>query len=256
MSLQLLESLSFLKSSRFIFQLLTVPKFISEGMKGTGNGAGSLRIVNDDLSQTTITDASLSSKTVPGILSYMPVLCESFEFPGQTITASDFRMPGRLKIKVPTIREINEIQATFLYPTEVPMYELFSSWIMNMSLVSSKTRYYNDVVAEAKLMQYDEKSSVGANDWGTPFMTLNLNRIYPLSINSLQSNWSDDGFHRINVSFFIEDFSIDTQQSESRSKAPENGFEAELIRNLGRRPTFSSESDRSNFASNINFKFP
>lgn len=247
MSLQLLQSLSFLKSSRFIFQLLTVPKFIENGMNNsrTRGGFGNVELRANDL----------GSKTASELLSYMPVLCESFEFPGQTITASDFRMPGRLKIKVPTIREINEIQATFLYPTEVPMYELFSSWIMYMSTVNSKTAYYNDVVAEAKLFQYDEAESVGANDWGIPFMTLNLNRMYPLSINSMQSNWADDGFHKINVSFFVEDFSISTVSAQV-AKQPTNQYEAELMKKLGRRATVSSEADRYNFASNINFKFP
>jgi len=264
MSLQLVQSLSFLKSSRYIFQLLSVPKFISDGMTGPLAQRESGRFGN-----AVLVDNGLNTKTAPELLSYMPVLCDSIEFPGQTITATDFRMPGRMKIKVPTLREINEIQASFLYPIEVPMYELFSSWISNISTVSSKTKYYNDVLGSAYLKQYGEDSAVGLNDWGIPLLKLKLDGLYPLSINSMQSNWSDDGFHRINISFFVEDFFIDSVSAQT-AKKPANDFEAELIKRFSGRktisfggqnystgsPTFSSEADRSNFASSINFKFP
>lgn len=258
MSLQVLQSMSFVKSSRFLFQLLTLPKFINDGM--TGRRAGGR------LGNAAVVDSGLNGKTPNDVLSYLPILCDSFEFPGQTITATDFRMPGRMKIKVPSVREINEIQATFLYPVEIPMYELFSSWIANMSTVSSKTMYYNDVLGQAQLLQYADDSAPTSGDWGSPLFKLSLIGIYPTQVTSLTANWADDGFHKISVSFFVEDFKIDSvtvKQVPARTEL-ENAF----IKGLGRKqiefggtkydatPSFSSEADRYNFATNLTFKFP
>lgn len=264
MSLETLQSFSLLKSSRFIFQLLTIPKFIENGI----NDVLAPREIGS-LGTSVLGDYSLKNITKPELLSNMPVLCESIEFPGQTITGSDFRMPGRLKIKVPTIREINEVQATFLYPIEVPMYELFSSWITNISTVSSKTQYYNNIVGEARIQQYGEDSAVSSNSWGAPILIVNLKQLYPTQVNSLQSNWSDDGFHRMNVSFFFENFEIETPSVVKFAEQPNNQFEADAIKALRGQsrtiqfggaevpyPSVSSQADRYNFATNLNFKFP
>ena len=51
--------------------------------------------------------------------------------------------------------------------------------------------------------------------------TVTLVNAYPLSVTSLQSNWADDGFHKINVSLFFED--IETTFNPGLN-AVEHGF--------------------------------
>ena len=119
MSLQRIQNFSFLKSSRFLFQFLSIPKIV--GADGVGY------LFSDVVGG--IIDNSIANKTYEGLLRDMTFICDSIEFPGQTLTTAERRIPGELKIKTPVSRDYSEINATFLYPAEFPLYEFFNNWI-------------------------------------------------------------------------------------------------------------------------------
>lgn len=266
MSMQQLQSMGFLKSSRFLFQFLKIPDLFNLTDENYVSALPAM-----------FTDNSLESKTFKGLQRDMAILCESIEFPGQNLTTAAVRMPGYFNYKVPLLRERNEITATFLYPIEVPMYEFFNSWITNSSVTSTKTKYYNEITGAASICQYTEESSPDdafAGAQGAPYMTLNLYDLYPISVNSLQANWSDDAFHRISVTFFFERLSTEYSSrftpeyraniiadlvSGFRSKYKSPMQLGRTIGNSQSAPLNSNatEADRYNFGTNITtFKFP
>lgn len=153
-------------------------------------------------------------------------LCDSVEFPGQSLTASDYRIPGKLKLKVPYLREQNEITLTFYHNDKIPLYEYFATWIKNISPTNTTNAYFNDIVASMDIVQFDEVSGIrgfitdlvdfnsipigGVSQNLRKYMTVSLGNIYPLSFSSMPSNWADDGFHKMTVTFFYETIKIET----------------------------------------------
>lgn len=158
--------------------------------------------------------------------------CDSIEFPGSTLTATDYRVPGKMKVKIPYLRDLSEVNLTFYHPVDVPLYTFFNRWLREISPNSSRNQYFDDIVSEIVLNQFDNYSHAKLRPEQLPTetslrseffeqfaqsqlsnsptrmrkqFTLKLLKAYPLSVTSLQSNWADDGFHKINVSLFFED---------------------------------------------------
>ena len=52
-------------------------------------------------------------------------LCDSIEFPGQTLTTTEHRIPGRFKMKNAYQRDMNEVTLTFYHNTKLPIYKIF-----------------------------------------------------------------------------------------------------------------------------------
>lgn len=152
-------------------------------------------------------------------------LCDSVEFPGQSLTASEYRMPGKLKLKIPYLRELNEITVTFYHNTKIPIYGYFSNWIQSISPTNTYNEYFSDITTSIEIIQFDEVSGIrgffkdiiefnqipvgGINTNLSKYMTVSLKNAYPLNIASMPSNWADDGFHKLTVSFFYEDLDIE-----------------------------------------------
>lgn len=143
----------------------------------------------------------------------MVYLCDSVEFPGQTLTAADYRIPGKLKVKVPYLREINEVNFTFYINEQMPIYGLLNNWIYEISPNTAQNRYFDDIVGSAEIIQFEDTTSLIqlASPNALKNMTVKLVDIYPLSVQSMPANWIDDGFHKVSVSFYFRDFEIVTR---------------------------------------------
>lgn len=204
MSLQRIQNFSFLKSSRFLFQFLSIPKIV--GADGVGY------LFSDVVGG--IIDNSIANKTYEGLLRDMTFICDSIEFPGQTLTTAERRIPGELKIKTPVSRDYSEINATFLYPAEFPLYEFFNNWIWSASLKSTQNYYFDEIVGQARIIQFLDGGQGAADvtertiEGQTPYNSASIHNIYPTSFAPLPSNWGDDGFHKMSVTFFFEGMEI------------------------------------------------
>jgi hypothetical protein len=146
----------------------------------------------------------------------MPLICDSVEFPGQQLSLNEYRIPGRLKRKTPHTRELtNEVTLSMYFPTEIPLYSNFSSWIESISPTSTDNLYYEDIIAESiDIFQFDDMSTllqpVGGLSEQTmkPHMKVKLYEVFPTNLTSMPSNWADDGFHKINVTFHYNDIVV------------------------------------------------
>jgi hypothetical protein len=144
-------------------------------------------------------------------------LCDSVEFPGQSLTTTEFRTPGKLKLKVPYLREQNEVTMTFYHSEEFPMYDLFANWISNSSPTNTTNYYFDEIVCPAiNIVQFDEVSGyLGLKNNMSKYMMVILRKAYPLNFASMPSNWADDGYHKMTVTFFYEE--LQTQWAAGRS---------------------------------------
>jgi|688.fasta_scaffold135676_4 hypothetical protein len=154
-------------------------------------------------------------------------LCDSVEFPGQTLTTSEFRMPGKLKLKVPYLRELNEVTLTFYHNSKTPIYKIFTDWISSISLTATTNAYFNEIVCpEIDIIQLQDQVSFG--NQLKRYMTVKLIDAYPLNFASMPSNWADDGFHKMSVTFFYEDLNIDLFDNYDISKDVNNAAATSL----------------------------
>lgn len=201
--------LNLLKSSHFLFQIMRLPKVISD--------------IGTRLEETPAKDPTTGEPTplknfdLPNIdiatfTKNISLLCDSIEFPGQTLTATDYRIPGTKQIKVPYMRDYSEITATFYYPESVPLYDFFNGWIDRASPRNTKNEFFDNIIGDARIIQFllgGESADATDFDGHVPYMFVNIKGLYPLSMVNLPGNWSDDGFHKISVTFFFEE--IDTK---------------------------------------------
>ena len=247
MSLQTLQSFTFLKSSRFLFQFLAIPDIIGVTEYGNKSEIGSF-------GGNRIVDQSLSSKPYKELLRNMTFLCDSVEFPGQSLTTLDYRIPGTKRLKVPYLREYNEITASFYYPESVPIFEFFSSWIVGASKRNTMNHYFDEVVGQARVTQFaegvDSLSSIKSIENQPAHLTVNLKNMYPMSFTPLQGNWGDDGFHKISVTFFFEDISLETYSKIT--PPPEiNPILGNYNKSLFSKTPNQTEADRLGFANSL-----
>ena len=133
-------------------------------------------------------------------------LCDTVEFPGQTLTTADYRIPGQLKTKIPYARDVNEVNLSFYINDEVPMYTIMSNWIYNISNTSTKNKYFDEIVGTIELTQFEDTTlSIEASPKAVRNMTIRLIDVYPITLQSMPSTWGDDGYHKVNVGFFLKD---------------------------------------------------
>jgi hypothetical protein len=166
-----------LKSAKFAVRFLTMPSFVVDN-------------AND--------------------LRKLTYLCDSIEFPGQSLSTTDFRIPGKLKVRAPYMRDINEVTFTFYHSTDMPVYELFNTWIGSISPTTALNSYFDEVVGYISLFQFEDTSTsaIFAGSKAVKNMRVNLIDAYPVNLQSMPSNWMDDGFHKLSVSFFFRDIEI------------------------------------------------
>lgn len=226
MALLNIQSYTFLKSSRFLFQFTKLPNVLNIGPNlETQKKQTTLSVAQAEINN------SLENLDVSIFMRDVGFVCDSIEFPGQSMSPVAYRIPGTHEIKVPFQRDFQEITATFLYPETLPMYDFFSAWMVSASPRNTTNRFFDDIVAQARIVQFSEGGEIGENeiliDQQVPYLTVNLLNVYPINVAPLAGNWGDDGFHKISVTFFFEDM---TTKSHG-TKNPNTDWELQLRQN-------------------------
>ena len=136
-------------------------------------------------------------------------LCDTVEFPGQTLTTADYRIPGQLKTKIPYARDFNEVNFSFYINDEIPMYTIMSNWVYGISYTSTQNRYFDEIVGTIELTQFEDTTgSSRSSPDAVRNMTVRLIDLYPTTLQSMPSNWGDDGYQKVNIGFFFKDLQI------------------------------------------------
>jgi len=182
-------------------------------------------------------DSNEYSRTSNASLSrYLALQCETAELPGKTFFTADAKIYGPI-YKVPYQRSYNDINLTFICTNQFYERKLFERWteaIMppdtnNMRFPKGeKSRYYTQI----KVIQYDELIK--------RIYIVNLVDAFPVGIAPQPLSWSDDGFHRLSVSFAYQKYET----------VYEGGYD------LGQAATSLLGSKGANLVRNITSKIP
>ena len=128
---------------------------------------------------------------------YLALQCESAELPGRTLQTADVKIYGPT-FKVPYQSMYGDTNLTFLCTNEFYERKLFERWMdaihpsdtNNVRFPKSQTSRY---LTNIKIIQYD--------DFIKQIYAVELLDAFPVGIAPQTLSWSEDGFHRLSISF-------------------------------------------------------
>jgi hypothetical protein len=128
---------------------------------------------------------------------YLALQCESAELPGKTLATADVKIYGPT-FKVPYQTQYTDTNLTFLCTNDFFERKLFDRWME--AIMPSDTnnlrfpkgqqsRYLTNI----KIIQYD--------DFIKQIYAVELLDAFPVGVAPQTLSWSEDGFHRLSISF-------------------------------------------------------
>jgi len=130
----------------------------------------------------------------------MMYMCDSAEIPGRTLETFPVRYYGP-QFKLPNNSAYTDINLNFIVRDTMIEKEKFDQW---MQYIHPKNTYdfkfLNQYSCDIDIYQYSEIQGIGATYQCT------LTRAYPIAINPMQTNWAEEGIHRLQVSFSYTDW--------------------------------------------------
>jgi hypothetical protein len=133
---------------------------------------------------------------------YLALQCESAELPGKTLQTADVKIYGPT-FKVPYQTMYSDINLTFICTNQFYERKLFDRWMdaihpsdtNNLRFPKGQlSRYMTNI----KIIQYD--------DFIKQIYAVELMDAFPIGIAPQTLSWSEDGFHRLSVSFAYQKY--------------------------------------------------
>ena len=138
------------------------------------------------------------SKTSNASLSrYLALQCEAAELPGKTFATADVKIYGPI-FKVPYQTQYADTTLTFLCTNEFYERKLFERWMESIMPTDTNNLRYpkgqaSRYLTNIKVIQYDE--------FIREIFAVELMDAMPIGIAPQTLSWSEDGFHRLSISF-------------------------------------------------------
>lgn len=138
--------------------------------------------------------------------SQLSFLCEQAELPGRSLTVNDARYYGP-NFKYPVQSEYTDISMTFLVRDKMLEKQFFDNWIMSINPTNTYDFLYKKGYATSiDIIQYSQVKSLD-RDGNYPSYMLTLRKAFPISVAPMPLSWSEEGFHRLQVTFAYTEFS-------------------------------------------------
>jgi hypothetical protein len=119
--------------------------------------------------------------------------CESANLPGRTFGTIEQKIYGPVE-KFPYMNTYNDIDLTFIVDDSMDQKVFFDAWMNYINpLYNNNMRYKGDYSTTIVINQYDVTNKLT--------YSVNLVDCFPLSINQMDLNWGDDGYHKLSVTF-------------------------------------------------------
>jgi hypothetical protein len=120
--------------------------------------------------------------------------CETAELPGLTYATTEQKFGSNPIEKYPYHVQFNDINLTFIVREDMDIKKNMDNW---MNLISSNSgynfKYKKDYAGTITITQYSLKDS--------PIYQVKLIDAYPISVNQLDLDWSNEGYHKLTVVF-------------------------------------------------------
>jgi len=163
------------------------------------------------------------------ITRYLGLQCESAELPGISLMTQDVKIYGPT-YKLPYQKQYNDLNLTFICTNDFYERKLFDRWIEaimpgdtnNMRFPKGdQTKYLTDIT----IVQFDE--------FVKQIYAVKIIDAFPTSIAPMQVSWSDDGFHKLTVSFAYQRYETIYKGSYNIGQAVASGLGTVFDRFLG-----------------------
>lgn len=119
--------------------------------------------------------------------------CETAQLPGRTFATTEQRTYGPIE-KYPYLNTYGDLDLTFIVDDDMNQKVFFDAWMNYINpLYNNNMRYKGDYSTTIVINQYDVTNKLS--------YSVNLIDAYPISINQMDLNWGDDGYHKLSVTF-------------------------------------------------------
>jgi T4-like virus tail tube protein gp19 len=143
------------------------------------------------------------------------IRCVRASIPGIQLTTNDFKLYGAMPaLKLPTSRQYDNINLTFLAKSDSSDRYFFENWMNDISNFSSNTlAYYDDVASTIKVTVYDETSSSQ--------YTVDVLKAIPINLNTVNLSWEDSNkLLELEVEFSFQEIQIRSNSNLSTQIMP------------------------------------
>ena len=119
--------------------------------------------------------------------------CEAANLPGRTVATAEQKTYGPVE-KYPYLSTYNDMDLTFIVDGDMYQKIFFDAWINYINpTFSNNFRYKSDYSTTISINQYDQSNNLT--------YTVALYDAYPISVNQLDLDWSNDSYHKLSVTF-------------------------------------------------------
>ena len=119
--------------------------------------------------------------------------CENANLPGRTISTTDQKIYNIVE-KFPNQTTYQDMDMTFIVGGDMAEKQFFDAWL---ELINPTTnfnfKYKGDYSTSITVNQYDINNNLT--------YTIELVDAYPIAVNQLDLDWSNDGYHKLSVVF-------------------------------------------------------
>lgn len=120
--------------------------------------------------------------------------CEATELPGRTFGTVDQKFGSNPTTKFPMHSSYNDLTMTFIVSDTMIERTIFDVWMEYINPTSSfDFDYKKNTVSDIAVIQYDLQDN--------PVYVVNFFNAYPIVVNQMDLDWSNDGYHRVTVVF-------------------------------------------------------
>ena len=119
--------------------------------------------------------------------------CESANLPGRTFATIEQKTYGPIE-KFPYLNTYNDLDLTFIVDDDMNQKVFFDAWMNYINpLYNYNYRYKSDYSTVITVNQYDVTNQLS--------YSINLYDAYPVSMNQMDLNWADEGYHKVSITF-------------------------------------------------------
>jgi hypothetical protein len=119
--------------------------------------------------------------------------CETAQLPGRTFEMTEQRTYGPIE-KYPHLTSYTDIDLTFLVDDDMKQKYMFDGWFDNINpYLNNNYGYKEDYATTITINQYDVTNKLS--------YSVDLFDAFPISVNQLDLDWSNEGVHKLNVTF-------------------------------------------------------
>ena len=120
--------------------------------------------------------------------------CENAQLPGRTFATAEQKFGSNPVEKFPYLTTFNDIDLTFIIEDDMQQKVFFDAWLNFINpQYNYNFRYKGDYSTTIRINQYDVTGELS--------YSVDLFDAYPISVNQLDLDWSNDGYHKLSVTF-------------------------------------------------------